>query len=63
MEQVSAFLEAVLAVAHPSTFQTGMRCVKAIGENKTVKKTENLKELMAQGCLVIAADNGLCHIP
>lgn len=46
MERTSAFLGAVLAAAHPSTFQTGMECVTAIGESKTVAKSENLEDLM-----------------
>jgi hypothetical protein len=46
MERTTAFLGAVLAVAHPATFQTGMECVKAIGNSKKVAKTETLKDLM-----------------
>lgn len=47
MERSTAFLGAVLAVAHPETFETGMNCVKAIGESKNITKTENLEDLMA----------------
>jgi hypothetical protein len=47
MERSTAFLGAVLAVAHPATYETGMNCVKAIGESKNVAKTENLEDLMA----------------
>ena len=46
MERTTAFLGAVLAVAHPATFQTGMDCVKAIGESGEVAKAENLEDLM-----------------
>jgi hypothetical protein len=46
MERSTAFLGAVLAVAHPATFKTGMKCVKTIGESREVRKTENLKALM-----------------
>jgi len=47
MERTSAFLGAVLAVAHPSTFQTGMSCVKSIGEGNKIAKAENIKDLLA----------------
>jgi len=46
MERTTAFLGAVLAAAHPATFDTGMKCVQAIGTGKKVAKTENLEELM-----------------
>src|SRR6204780_2357637 len=46
MERSMAFLGAVLAVAHPATYRTGMECVNAIGDSKRVAKSEKLKELM-----------------
>jgi hypothetical protein len=49
MERSTAFLGAVLAVAHPATFKMGMKCVKTIGESKEVTKTENLEALMGVG--------------
>lgn len=45
-ERISAFLGAVLAVAHPATYDIGMKCLKEIGQSKQVAKTENLEELM-----------------
>ena len=46
MERSTAFLGAVLAVAHPATYRTGMECVNTIGNSKRVAKSENLQELM-----------------
>ena len=45
-ERISAFLGAVLVVAHPATFETGRQCVKAIGQSDQVAKTENLAKIM-----------------
>jgi hypothetical protein len=46
MERSTAFLGAVLAVAHPATFKTGMKCVKAISESRQVAKTDQLEDLI-----------------
>ena len=46
MERTTAFLGAIVAVAHPATFATGRQCVRAIGESDQVAKTENLGDLM-----------------
>lgn len=43
MERTSGFLGAVLAAAHPATFDAGMKCVEAIGTGEKVAKTENLE--------------------
>jgi hypothetical protein len=47
LEETTAFLGAVLGVMHPSTFQTGMNCVRAIGESDKVAKREGLDHLMS----------------
>ena len=38
MERTMVFLRAVLMEAHSTTFNTGMKCVQAIGTGKKVAK-------------------------
>jgi hypothetical protein len=46
LEGTTSFLGAVLGVMHPSTFQTGMNCVRAIVASNNVAKREGLEQLM-----------------
>ena len=46
MAETTAFLGGVLAVIHPSTYETGMKCVEAIRNGDNVAKKEGMEDVM-----------------
>jgi hypothetical protein len=46
MGETTALLGAILAVMHPTTFETGTRCISEIRQSEKVGKRENLEELL-----------------
>jgi len=46
MQGTNILLGAVVGLIHPTTFATGVACIKAIGRSEEIYKRENLNELM-----------------
>jgi hypothetical protein len=49
MKETNLLLGGVIGLIHPSTFESGISCIKAIGQSDEVVKREHLDELMGVG--------------
>jgi hypothetical protein len=48
MEETNELLGAVIRLIHPTTFATGVACIKAISKSDQICKRENLDELISR---------------
>jgi len=46
MAETNTLLGAIVGVIHPTTFETGAECIKAIDSSSVIEKAENLQQLM-----------------